>query len=93
MDEIQQKGLLLDQEKVTRVDFSFNAVKKTCIVRPRYLVVTEIKLKLKGNKNEYKQITRQLCIDEMRNTAIYEKIILCKFISNMFLRRKPALCA
>ena len=25
---------------------------------------------VKGNKNEYKQITRQLCIDEMRNTAI-----------------------
>ena len=25
MDEIEQKGLLLDQEKVTRVDFSFNA--------------------------------------------------------------------
>ena len=70
MDEIEQKGLLLDQEKVTRVDFSFNAVRNTCIVRPRYLVVTEIKLKLKGNKNEYKQITRQLCIDEMRNTAI-----------------------
>ena len=49
MDENEQKGLLLDQEKVTRVDFSFNAVRNACIVRPRYLVIKEIKLKLKGN--------------------------------------------
>ena len=92
MDEIEQKGLLLDQEKVTRVDFLFNAVRNTCIVRPRYLVITEIKLKLKGYKNEYKQITRQLA--SMRcETQPNEKIILCKFISNMFLRRKRALCA
>ena len=41
MDEIEQKGLLLDQEKVTRVDFSFNAVRNTYIVSPRYLVITE----------------------------------------------------
>ena len=50
MDEIEQKGLLLDQEKVTRVDFSFNVVRNTCIVSPRFLVITEIKLKLKGKQ-------------------------------------------
>ena len=27
---------MMDQEKVTRVDFSLNAVRNTCIVRPRY---------------------------------------------------------
>ena len=52
MDEIQPKGLLLDQEKVTRVDFSLNAVRNTCIVRPRYLVITEIKLRLKGKQKQ-----------------------------------------
>ena len=29
MDEIKQKGLMMDQEKVTRVDFMFNAVRNT----------------------------------------------------------------
>ena len=43
---------MVDQEKVTRVDFSFNAVRNTCIVRPRYLVITEIKLKLKGKQKQ-----------------------------------------
>ena len=52
MDEIYQKGLLLDQEKVTRVDFSLNAVRNTCIVRPRYLVITENKLKLKRKQKQ-----------------------------------------
>ena len=33
---------MMDQEKVTRVDFSLCAVRKTCIVRPRYLVATVI---------------------------------------------------
>ena len=36
MDEIEQKGLMMDQEKVTRVDFSLYAVRNTCIVSPRY---------------------------------------------------------
>ena len=27
---------MMDQEKVTRVDFLFNAVRNTCIFRPRY---------------------------------------------------------
>ena len=96
MDEIEQKGILLDQEKVTRVDFMFNAVRNTkkctCIVRPRYLVITEIKLKLKGYKNEYKQITRQLCFDEMRNTAIRENYSLLIYIKHV-PSLKPALCA
>ena len=42
---------MMDQEKVTRVDFMFNAVRNTCIFRPRYLEITEITLKsilLKG---------------------------------------------
>ena len=92
MDEIEQKGLLLDQEKVTRVDFSFNAVRNTCFVRQRYLVITEIKLKLKGNKTNTNESHGNFA--SMRcETQPYEKIILCKFISNMFLRRKPALCA
>ena len=38
---------MMDQEKVTRVDFLFNAVKNTCIFRPRYLEITEITLTLK----------------------------------------------
>ena len=29
-----------------------NAVRNTCIVRPRYLVITEIKLKLKGKQKQ-----------------------------------------
>ena len=29
MDEIEQKGLMMDQEKVTRVDFSLYAVRNT----------------------------------------------------------------
>ena len=36
MDEIEQKGLMMDQEKVTRVDFSLYAVINTYIVSPRY---------------------------------------------------------
>ena len=50
--KFSKKGLLLDQEKVTRVDCSLNAVRNTCIVRPRYLVITEIKLKLKGKQKQ-----------------------------------------
>ena len=44
MDEIEQKGLMMDQEKVTRVDFSLYmyAVRNICIVSPRYLVATLI---------------------------------------------------
>ena len=37
----------MDQEKVTRVDFLFNAVRDICIFRPRYLEIAEISLKLK----------------------------------------------
>ena len=36
------KGLMLDQEKVTRIDFPLNAIRNTCNVRPRYFVITEI---------------------------------------------------
>ena len=36
MDDIEQKGQMLDQEKITRVDFSLFAVRNTCIVSPRY---------------------------------------------------------
>ena len=46
----------MDQEKVTRVDFLFNAVRNTCIFRPRYLEITEnyieIKKKTKTNTNK-----------------------------------------
>ena len=28
---------MLDQEKVTRIDFSLSAVRKTCIVKPKYM--------------------------------------------------------
>ena len=59
-----EKGLLLDQEKATRVDFSLHAVRNTCIVRPRYLVITEIKLKLKGKQKQIQKITRQLETEE-----------------------------
>ena len=38
---------MMDQEKVTRVDFMSNAVRDTRIFRPRYLEITEITLKLK----------------------------------------------
>ena len=38
---------MMDQEKVTRVDFLFNAFSNTCIFRPRYLEITEITLKSK----------------------------------------------
>ena len=42
---------MMDQEKVARVDFMFNAVRNTCIFRPRYLQknveITDITLKLK----------------------------------------------
>ena len=31
---------------------SLNAVRNTCIVRPRYLVITEIKLKSKGKQKQ-----------------------------------------
>ena len=36
MDEIEQKGLMVDQEKVIHVDFSLYAVRNTCIVSPIY---------------------------------------------------------
>ena len=35
MNEIEVKGLMMDQEKVTRVGFSLCAVRNTCIVSPR----------------------------------------------------------
>ena len=38
---------MMDHEKVTRVDFLFNAVRNICIFRPRYVEMTEITLKLK----------------------------------------------
>ena len=49
MDEIEQKGQMLDQEKVTRVYilyFSLCAARNTCIVNPRYLVATVIKIEI-----------------------------------------------
>ena len=39
----------MDQEKVTRVDFMFNAVRSTCIFRPRYGIILQ-KFKLKREK-------------------------------------------
>ena len=49
MGEIQSKGLLLDQEKVTRVDFSLKGGKKYmhCQTEIRYILK---KLKLKREK-------------------------------------------
>ena len=49
MGEIQPKGLLLDQEKVTRVDFSLKGGKKYmhCQTEIRYILQ---KLKLKREK-------------------------------------------
>ena len=44
----------MDQEKVTRVDFSLNTVRNTCIFRPRYLEITEITLKFKRKQTKTK---------------------------------------
>ena len=53
MNEIEQKGQMLDQEKVTRVDFSLYAVRNTCIVSPTYGTYH-------GNLNQEKKIYQGL---------------------------------